>query len=81
MAGHTLALDFPMRPGVLDLLESLDGITHAHGGRIYLAKDARCAPQRVREGYPQSGEFAIMRAAAAGVPSTFASSLSRRLSL
>ena len=81
MAGHTLALDFPMGPGLPDLLDSLDEITHSHGGRVYLAKDARCAPQRIREGYPQAGEFADARNAAAGVRATFSSALSQRLSL
>ena len=33
---------------------------------IYLAKDASCAPERVREGYPRFGVFEAMRADAAG---------------
>ncbi|MEY8829340.1 FAD-dependent oxidoreductase [Sedimentitalea sp. XS_ASV28] len=41
MDGYTLALDFPVNAAVLALLETLDGITLAHGGRFYLAKDAR----------------------------------------
>ena len=32
MAGYTLALDFPMRSGTLAFLDTLDQITHAHGG-------------------------------------------------
>ena len=81
MAGHTLALDFPMGPGVSELLDTLDRITHAHGGRIYLAKDARCAPHCLREGYPQLEEFAGLRADAAGAQTQFSSALSQRLSL
>ena len=38
--GYTLALDLPLRRGTLALVDALDGITHAHGGRVYLAKDA-----------------------------------------
>ena len=78
MEGYTLALDFPMRPGVLTLLDDLDKITHRHGGRVYLAKEARSAPERLAEGYPRRGSFEAVRAEAAGVPPKFASALSRR---
>ena len=79
--GYTLALDFPMRAGAPALLDTLDGIVHARGGRVYLAKDARCAPERVREGYPRLAAFAAARAEAAGESRKFASALSRRLAL
>ena len=78
MEGYTLALDFPMRRGTLALLEALDGVTHRHGGRVYLAKDARCAPERLRRGYPRYDAFAAVRAEAAGAPPRFESALSRR---
>ena len=81
MEGYTLALDFPLRRGTRALLDGLDGITHRHGGRVYLAKDARCAPERVREGYPRLGAFEAVRAESAGAPPRFASELSRRLAL
>ena len=81
MEGYTLALDFPVRNATPALLDALDAITHRHGGRVYLAKDARCAPQRVREGYAGLGDFEAARAAAAGAPAKFASALSRRLGL
>ena len=81
LEGYTLALDFPLRTGTLALLDGLDEITHRHGGRVYLAKDARCAPERMREGYPRLGAFKAVRAEAAGVPPGFASELSRRLVL
>ena len=41
MEGYTLALDFPMSAKTHALLEKLDAITLAHGGRFYLAKDSR----------------------------------------
>ncbi|MCX7567517.1 FAD-binding oxidoreductase [Sulfitobacter sp. F26169L] len=41
MEGYTLALDFPINPRSLRLLTELDRITLDHGGRFYLAKDAR----------------------------------------
>ena len=81
MEGYTLSLDFPMRPRTLALLDALDEITHAHGGRVYLAKDARCTAQRVRQGYPRIGAFEAVRVEAAGARSRFASALSRRLLL
>lgn len=41
MPGYTLALDFPISRSTLALLDRLDAITLEHGGRFYLAKDAR----------------------------------------
>ena len=81
MEGYTLALDFPLRAGTPALLDELDAITHRHGGRVYLAKDSRCAPERIREGYPGCDAFEAVRAGAAGSPPRFASALSRRLAL
>ena len=81
MSGYTLALDFPMRPGTLDLLDALDEITAAHGGRVYLAKDAHCRPDRVREGYPNLGLFSNVRSARGDSTRRFSSLLSRRLEL
>ena len=81
MEGYTLALDFPLRAGTLPLLDALDAITHAHGGRVYLAKDTCCAPERIRRGYPEWTAFQAARAAAGDAAATFASGLSRRLGL
>ena len=81
MEGYTLALDFPLRRGTRALLDGLDEITHRHGGRVYLAKDARYGPERLREGYPRFGAFEAVRAEAAGAPPRFTSELSRRLAL
>ncbi len=81
MEGYSLALDFPVRSGTRALLDGLDEITHRHGGRVYLAKDARCAPERVREGYPRLDAFEAVRAEASGARPRFASELSRRLAL
>ena len=67
--------------GRMARLDGLDEITHRHGGRVYLAKDARCAPERLREGYPRLGAFEAVRAEASGAPPRLASELSRRLAL
>lgn len=62
LAGYTLALDFPWRPPVAGLLDRLDAIVADHGGRIYLAKDARCGPAMLRRFYPAMDRFQAERA-------------------
>jgi len=57
MRGHTLALDFPRRPGVEELLARLERLTLDHGGRIYLAKDAALSPEGFRAMYPRLPEL------------------------
>jgi decaprenylphospho-beta-D-ribofuranose 2-oxidase len=57
MRGYTLALDFPRRPGVEELLARLERLTLDHGGRIYLAKDATLSPEGFRRMYPRLPEF------------------------
>ncbi len=79
--GYTLALDFPMRSDTLRFVKKLDGITHAHGGRVYLAKDACAVPSDISEGYPGAAAFRAFRAESAGMGEKFASALSQRLAL
>ncbi len=81
LEGYTLAMDFPMSPGAAALLGHLDDITHGHGGRVYLAKDACSAPERVRQGYPRLHEFNAVRAEANRGAHRFASALSQRVGL
>jgi FAD/FMN-containing dehydrogenase len=58
MEGTTLALDFPNRgERTLALLDQLDGITHAAGGRVYPAKDARMSAQMFRSNFPALRRF------------------------
>ena len=52
MTGVSLALDFRVTPAVLALLTRLDAITLHHGGRLYLAKDARMAADFFQQTYP-----------------------------
>jgi FAD/FMN-containing dehydrogenase len=78
--GYTLALDFPVNAANLRLLNELDAITADHGGRLYLAKDARAAPAMMVRGYPRLGEFAALRARI-DPGRRFASALSERLDL
>jgi hypothetical protein len=58
MAGTTLAVDFPNEGArTLELLDRLDAITSAAGGRVYVAKDGRAAPAMLKQGYPELGRF------------------------
>jgi decaprenylphospho-beta-D-ribofuranose 2-oxidase len=52
LPGTTLALDFPRRDDTAALLRRLEEITLAHGGRVYLAKDALLSPEAFRAMYP-----------------------------
>ncbi len=61
--GYTLALDFPVKPSVMKLLDALDRITLDHGGRLYLAKDARMPAEVFTAGYDRLAEFAEVKAA------------------
>ena len=79
MEGYTLALDFRATAANLALATELDAIVADHGGRLYLAKDARMAPAMLRF-YPGLERFRALRAAV-DPGGRFASALSRRLGL
>ena len=52
--GITLALDFPIKPGVsFPLFERLADMTREFGGRLYPAKDAAMTPAQFKTFYPQ----------------------------
>jgi decaprenylphospho-beta-D-ribofuranose 2-oxidase len=81
MAGWTLALDFPARtPGLGELLDALDALVVAEGGRIYLAKDSRVPAAVFAQMYPRLAEFREVRAQI-DAPGVLASDLSRRLGI
>jgi FAD/FMN-containing dehydrogenase len=63
LEGFTLALDFPASRKTFALLDELDAIVADHGGRLYLAKDARMRPELFRRGYPHLAEFQALREA------------------
>ena len=55
--GYTLALDFPVRQGLLEFLDELDRIVLQYGGRLYMSKDARMKPEVLQAGYPGLSRF------------------------
>ncbi|MFV0338099.1 MAG: FAD-binding protein [Chthoniobacterales bacterium] len=53
-AGWTLAMDFPMRgEKTLSLMNRLDEVVQADGGRLYPAKDARMSEVFFKKSYPK----------------------------
>lgn len=80
MPGYTLALDFPTSEATFALMADLDAIVLAHGGRLYLAKDARMSPGLLEAGYPNLQAFRRVRQAW-GLTERFRSLQSDRLSL
>lgn len=80
MPGWTLSMDFPVREGLGELLDALDDIVLAAGGRLYLAKDSRMTPRTLEASYPMIDDFRRVRQEvdAHGV---FTSDLARRLQL
>ncbi len=61
--GWTLALDIPTGvPGMADVLDDLDELVIASGGRLYLAKDSRMSPRTLELTYPRLSQFRALRA-------------------
>ncbi len=80
MEGYSLALDFKLEAGLFRLLERLDQIVVNHGGRIYLAKDARVNRESFEQGYPRVDEFRALRQRY-GMSDKFNSLQSRRVGI
>jgi len=80
MPGYTLALDFPVSQEALMLMQRLDRITLDHGGRFYLAKDARMSAETLHSADPRAADLARMRQES-GAGAAFASLQSERLAL
>ena len=55
--GHTLALDFPARAGIDDLLTRLERMVLDNGGRIYAAKDSHLSAAGFAAMYPSLAQF------------------------
>jgi len=80
MKGFTLALDFRIQRKLLKLLCDLDKIVIKHGGRFYLAKDARVSREIFEVGYECIEKFRTLRHQY-GMSSKFNSLQSQRVGL
>lgn len=78
--GYTLALDLKAEAASFSLMDRLDAVVLHHGGRLYLAKDARMSEATFKASYPDWPQFEATRDRwhAHG---HFASGQSRRLGL
>ena len=81
MEGYTLALDFPLCSTALTLMDQLDEITIAAGGRTYLMKDSRMSQRTFEKGYRSGLEVFRKVRSDTGADQAFASLLSQRLGL
>ena len=80
MRGYTLAMDFKFEHDTLQLLDELDRVVADHGGRLYLAKDARMSAEFFRSSYPSWEKMRAIRSEF-GADSLFHSLQSQRLGL
>ena len=79
--GWTLAIDVPAGiEGLAVVLDELDELVLAEGGRLYLAKDSRMSPAMMAASYPRLAEWQLVRDRM-DPRGIFTSDLARRLSL
>jgi FAD/FMN-containing dehydrogenase len=80
LEGYTLALDLHVTDDVFPLLDEIDALVVAAGGRLYLAKDARQSRDTFEAGYPGLARFRDVRRSL-GAEGRIASHLSGRLGI
>jgi decaprenylphospho-beta-D-ribofuranose 2-oxidase len=80
LPGWSMAVDLPAHPNVAPVLDRLDTILAAAGGRVYLAKDCRLARPTFERMYPELGDWRAARHEL-DPRGVFTSDLGRRLGL
>jgi FAD/FMN-containing dehydrogenase len=80
MEGFTLALDFPVKPLTLSLMNELDELVLEYGGRLYLGKDARMSAGMFAKSYSHAQRFREVKRRV-DPDAKFASLQSRRLEI
>jgi decaprenylphospho-beta-D-ribofuranose 2-oxidase len=80
MAGWNVAMDFPMKRGINELLNELDRRVLEFGGRLYTAKDSRMTADTFHAMYPRIDEWIAVRRKV-DPNGVFASDMARRLEL
>lgn len=80
MEGYTLALDFPIMPGLMKFLSKLDEIVLKYDGRFYFTKDSRLKADVFKKGYPHLNDFLEIKRKY-DPQNIFASTQSKRLEL
>lgn len=78
--GWTLTVDIPADPAVAPVLDRLDEVVAADGGRLYLAKDGRMRPELLPVMYPDVDAWRALRDRL-DPNHLFRSDLARRLAL
>ena len=78
--GWNVCVDFPIRPGLGELLNGLDRRVLEFGGRLYTAKDARTTAEVFHAMYPRIDEWIAVRRKV-DPDGVFASDMARRLEL
>ncbi len=81
MPGYTLALDFPIKSSIFNLMKELDQMVMKHGGRLYLAKDVRMSEDMFLKTYPNADDFKHAISLLNNGSTKFASLLSNRLGI
>ena len=78
--GWNVCVDFPIKPGVGELLGELDRRVLQFGGRVYTAKDSRATAETFHAMYPRIDDWIAVRRKA-DPHGVFASDMARRLEL
>ncbi|MDQ3579210.1 MAG: decaprenylphosphoryl-beta-D-ribose oxidase, partial [Actinomycetota bacterium] len=78
--GWTITVDFPVAAGLHEFCADLDELVLAAGGRLYLAKESRTAPDTFQRMYPRLDEWRKVRDSV-DPDGLFISDQSRRLRL